>query len=311
MSGGVRFSIDAGQTSIRLRVTGSGAEVQEFVLPGVRTDHSPIRQVAAVLTAHRGLEPESVAVGLSGFDGAPDAAAHLLTASPSTRRVVVAHDSITGYLGANGRSEGVVAAVGTGVVVLGVGPAGLARVDGWGALLGDAGSAYWIGRAGLDAALRSADGRGPATVLLPDAVETFGPTEGIYLDLHADPDRIARIAAFAPAVTAAAELGDGPARRIVELAVAELVTSIDAALERSGADRSAARVSAVGRVMTSAVVREELQRALERANPAEPGLAPLHLAAPLGDPLDGVERLHELALDHPLAVSVISASREV
>lgn len=63
--------------------------------------------------------------------------------------------TVTAYLAANGTRHGVVVAAGTGVVTLGVGPEGVARVDGWGHLLGDAGSAYWIGRAGLDAALRT------------------------------------------------------------------------------------------------------------------------------------------------------------
>ncbi|MEI5583770.1 MULTISPECIES: BadF/BadG/BcrA/BcrD ATPase family protein [unclassified Agromyces] len=309
MTGGVRFTLDAGQSSIRLRVSVAGAEARELVLPGVRTDRSPIEQVAAVVEGNRALAPESVAVGLSGFDAAPDAAGHLLAAAPSVRRAAVAHDSVTGYLGANGESEGVVAAVGTGVVVLGVGPTAIARVDGWGALLGDAGSAYWIGRAGLDAALRSADGRGPARSLLAAAVERFGRMERIYLELQADPDRVARIAAFAPAVTSAAEAGDDPALRIVGFAAQELADSIRAALERSGADPATARVSAVGRVVTSAVLRDALQRALHHSGSAGAGPGPLQLAEPLGEPVDGVERLHDLGADHPLAAAVVTATR--
>ena len=40
-----------------------------------------------------------------------------------------------------------------------------ARAGGWGYVLGDEGSGYWIGRAALRAVLREADRRGPATQL--------------------------------------------------------------------------------------------------------------------------------------------------
>ncbi len=41
----------------------------------------------------------------------------------------------------------------------------VARVDGWGNIMGDAGSGYWIGREALDAVMRAYDGRGPQTAL--------------------------------------------------------------------------------------------------------------------------------------------------
>ncbi|WP_341476215.1 BadF/BadG/BcrA/BcrD ATPase family protein, partial [Cryobacterium zongtaii] len=54
---------------------------------------------------------------------------------------------------------------GTGVVTLAVGVHDVARIDGWGNLIGNAGSGYWIGRAALEAVMREYDGRGPVTVL--------------------------------------------------------------------------------------------------------------------------------------------------
>ena len=51
-------------------------------------------------------------------------------------------------------------AAGTGTVCVARRGERLVKVDGWGSLLGDAGSGFAIGRAGLDSALRHADGRG-------------------------------------------------------------------------------------------------------------------------------------------------------
>ncbi|MYS50866.1 ATPase, partial [Streptomyces sp. SID6013] len=79
-------------------------------------------------------------------------------------------DAVTAHAGALGGRAGVVLAIGTGSVAVGIGADGTyARVDGWGPLLGDDGSGARIGTAGLRAALRAHDGRGPATALLDAA----------------------------------------------------------------------------------------------------------------------------------------------
>ncbi|MFD5651250.1 hypothetical protein [Streptomyces sp. NPDC127039] len=55
--------------------------------------------------------------------------------------------------------------------------AAVTGVDGWGPLLGDDGGGARIGTAGLRAALRAHDGRGPDTVLLDAAAGLFGDLE--------------------------------------------------------------------------------------------------------------------------------------
>ncbi len=119
-----------------------------------------------------------------------------------------------------GTATQVVLAIGTGAVALGVAPDGrVRRVDGHGLLLGDAGGGARLGQEGLRAALRALDGAGPPTALARPAREM----------LTAHPDSPAALAGFAPAVLAAAEGGDGVARRIVDDAVAALSATVDAA----------------------------------------------------------------------------------
>lgn len=293
-------SIDAGQSSIRVRVFGSSPV--EHVFPGVRNDRSTIAQIAELLAANGAWGGDSIAVGLTGFDDDRAAPSALLHAAPSARRVSVAHDSITGYLGANGDGFGVVAAVGTGVVVLGVGPGGVARVDGWGALLGDAGGAYWIGRAGLDAALRAHDGRGRPTQLAALAAAVFGDLHLLALAVQADADRVRRVAAFARTVTELA-VSDEVAADIVDRAAAELAASIGVALERAQVAPEEARVTGTGRVFTATALVDRLAVHLAERIPLarfEPLLTP---------PMDGVERLHILPKLHPLSASVFTAER--
>ncbi|MFZ2242112.1 MAG: BadF/BadG/BcrA/BcrD ATPase family protein, partial [Gordonia amarae] len=200
-----RLLVDAGQTGTRLRVIGADGHVIDTVAGPVDTHHDVVDQVAdrvrETLSDNNDRIGE-VAVGLSGLtdDAArPDTLRHRL-AHFGVGRVILAHDSVTAYLAANGTHHGVVVAAGTGVVTLGVSPEGVARVDGWGHLLGDAGSAYWIGRAGLDAAMRAFDGRAEPTALMRAAIDEFGPLPDLYMVLQADPARVSRIAGFARTV---------------------------------------------------------------------------------------------------------------
>ena len=70
---------------------------------------------------------------------------------------------------------GVVVIAGTGSIAYGRNERNqAARAGGWGYMLGDEGSGYWIGRAALRAVLREADRRGPATQLTGLLLNYYG-----------------------------------------------------------------------------------------------------------------------------------------
>ena len=303
-----RLSIDGGQTGTRLRLSTPAGIITETEGPGVLTDRPVVDQLtelAVALATTTGSRIDELAVGTSGLTPAaanPDA---LLAATRGigVQRVALAHDSITGYLAANGTEPGVMLAVGTGVVVLALSDTAVAKVDGWGSLLGDAGSGYWIGRAGLDAALRAFDGRAPHTSLEATAVDRFGPLDEVYMVVQASPNRVSLIASFCRDVVDAAASGDDPARRIITAAAAELAHSAASALRRVGWQPGApARVGAVGALATHArPVRDALIAALAIHAPGTT------LQQPLGRPLDGVQALLDLAPSHPLSPFVYTA----
>ncbi|WP_063836799.1 BadF/BadG/BcrA/BcrD ATPase family protein, partial [Streptomyces sp. NRRL S-15] len=131
----------------------------------------------------------------------PDALAETL----GVRRVALAADAVTAYAGALGQRPGAVVAGGTGMIALGTDLVTWRRADGWGHLLGDSGGGAWIGRAGLDAALRAHDGRrGGSPVLLARLEALFGPVTGLPGLLYPRTDRPALLASFAPEVGACA-----------------------------------------------------------------------------------------------------------
>ncbi|MBT2442616.1 ATPase, partial [Streptomyces sp. ISL-36] len=132
------------------------------------------------------------------------------------RSLALAADAVTAYAGALGQRPGAVVAGGTGLIALGTDLTGWRRADGWGHLLGDCGSGAWIGRSGLEAALRAYDGRrGGSPVLLACAEERFGPAAGLAGALYPRTDRPAVLASFAPEVARCAADGDPVAEGIL------------------------------------------------------------------------------------------------
>jgi N-acetylglucosamine kinase-like BadF-type ATPase len=113
-----------------------------------------------------------------------------------------APDILIAHVGALGDRPGTVLAVGTGAIALSRTTTEYwHRVDGWGHLLGDLGSASWIGRQGLVAALRQHDGRTTdAAPLLVAATNRFGDPLTWPRQFSERADRAGVFASFAPVV---------------------------------------------------------------------------------------------------------------
>ncbi|GAE74043.1 hypothetical protein JCM18916_3615 [Cutibacterium acnes JCM 18916] len=150
------LAVDAGQSSTRVRCEpGPWGPGWIVTSSGVRTALPLAQQFATIMhdvaTAHPEITQSecTVAIGSSGARDDEDPIPVLHALKPfGVSRVLLAHDSITSYLGALGDQLGVVTASGTGVITLAVGRHNVARVDGWGYIIGDAGSAFWLGRHG-------------------------------------------------------------------------------------------------------------------------------------------------------------------
>jgi N-acetylglucosamine kinase-like BadF-type ATPase len=153
------------------------------------------------------------------------------------RRLALAADAVTAYAGALGARPGAVIAAGTGLIAVGTDLTRWRRADGWGHLLGDCGGGAWIGRAGLEAALRAFDGRpGGSAALLARAQEVFGPVPDLPGSLYPRPDRPAVLASFAPQVASCASRdGDPVARGILAAAARHMAESAAAVCPPDGA----------------------------------------------------------------------------
>ncbi len=296
------LAIDAGQTGIKVRLR-AGDRTLERTYPGVLTHQPVLPQIAAVaedVAVVSGTTIDVLAAGVSGLtdvDADPRALMALLgPARP--RRAILAHDSTTSFLGALGDRPGAVVAAGTGVVTLAVGPRSVARVDGWGNIMGDSGSGYWIGRHALEAVMRTFDGRGPETALTELVQEVWPELPQAYISLQGADNRVSIVASFARAVADTAAADDPVALSITRRAADELALSVATALDRVEISQEATDVAAIGGVFRSAALHEAFERALAERAPAA------RIVEPDGHGIDGVVRLATLPESHPLRSSV-------
>lgn len=181
----------------------------------------------------------AIAVGAAGMatlgDGLRAELPAALERSLGVRRLALAADAVTAYAGALGQRPGAVVAAGTGLIALGTDLTGWQRADGWGHLLGDCGGGAWIGRAGLEAAMRAYDGRrGGSPALLSRMEAVFGPAPGLPGLLYPRTDRPAVLASFAPEVARCA-VGDPVAEGIVSTAARHIAEAAAAVCPPSGA----------------------------------------------------------------------------
>ncbi|MFB7513643.1 N-acetylglucosamine kinase [Streptomyces sp. NPDC056144] len=200
----------------------SAAHFLEQVLPAVD----------ALLEPYRSRPLRAAAVGAAGMATLGDELRAQLPAALAgawgVRRLALAADAVTAYAGALGHRPGAVVAGGTGLVALGTDLGSWRRADGWGHLLGDCGSGAWIGRAGLEAAMRAYDGRrGGSAALLARAEKLLGPAAGLPGALYPRTDRPAVLASFAPEVAACAS-GDPVAAGILAAAAGHIAEAAEA-----------------------------------------------------------------------------------
>jgi glucosamine kinase len=289
--------IDGGQSGCRVAYVVDGERVGSASGSGL-SRQSGDRTTGVLRALERALaeiEPrpdavDAVGVGLTGFDGSPESAREISDGIRSlvrAERVSVTSDDVTSYLGAVGLEPGAVAAAGTGAIALaGDLDGNHARGDGWGYILGDEGSGYYVGRRGLASALRAHEGRGGSEALWRLAEARLGTPGLIKQRVYGAPNPASEVAAFARAVAEAAREGDAEAAGIWAAAAREVASTTVATLRRVFDPGYPAAVSWTGGLFEARdLMLEPFKRHVTKLWPTA------QLLAPKGTALDGAELL--------------------
>jgi N-acetylglucosamine kinase-like BadF-type ATPase len=196
--------------------------------------------------------------------------------------VRVANDALIGLWGGLGGEPGIAVLAGSGSIALARNAAGVeGRAGGWGYLLGDEGSGYWIGREALRSYLRTLEAREPSSTL-HDLLNKQRLGRASVVDvltwMYTGEGQVERVATLAPLVSRAAEAGDATAVEILRHAGEALATMAAAASHQvPGTD---ATVVCIGGVWSAhAALHDafatELHQALPAAEIAAPRLPPV------------------------------------
>lgn len=199
------------------------------------------RVMEAALGGQR-VTPSAICLGIAGVDRAEDQAVvqGIMDRIGYRATILIVNDALVALQAGIGDVPGIVIVSGTGSIAYGRNARGeAARAGGWGYVLGDEGSGYWIGRHALRAVVRSADGRGRETSLTPRLLGHFdltGASELIHKVYHQElaPSAIGALAHY---VQEARDDGDLVAASILDLAAEELVTAAAAVMRRLEMER--------------------------------------------------------------------------
>jgi N-acetylmuramic acid 6-phosphate etherase len=301
MAMGYFLGVDGGGTkTAAVLLSGDNREIARAVRGpsnyhsvGLPVAEAALREAIHQVLASAGLTATDVtAIGLGmagvGRPGDQRVVQDMLSHIARFRRVVITHDAEVALIGGVGHRHGAVLIAGTGATAYGVNTHGAAwRADGWGYLVGDEGSAYWIGVEGLRAAARAHDGRGPATALEDLLVSHLGLSDAdalvtlIYADASGSKGQVVpRLANLAPLVSHAARGGDTVAQAILQEAGRRLSNTLNAVVRGLNMTNEAFEAVLMGGVLRARdLVWKTVTVALKEIAPRARVIEPRHDAA--------------------------------
>ncbi|MBI4475636.1 MAG: hypothetical protein HY654_00595 [Acidobacteria bacterium] len=247
------------------QVRGGGANLQ---LAGELGLEKVLHELMARALGERTIVPKAVCIGMAGVDREDDAATvrAIMTRIAYQARIVVVNDALISLLAGAGDEPGVVIVSGTGSISYGRdGRNRAARSGGWGHVLGDEGSGYWIGRQALRAVVREADGRSQRTSLTPRVLAHFGLNQpsDLIRAVYGKPLTPSAVAALADCVREAHAERDPVATRILDHAVTELLSSASSVVRQLSLEQEAFPFVLAGGMFRAAPwLAEELTRRL-------------------------------------------------
>ena len=216
-----------GEGNVIAEARSSGANLQAV---GELQVEKVLHEVMEKAIGDRDVIPAAICLGIAGVDRPDDAVVvrGIMKRIGYKARVLVVNDALVALEAGAPGQPGVVIISGTGSISYGRNAQGVAaRSGGWGYVLGDEGSGYWIGRAALRAVLRAEDRRGQGTALTPLLLAHFGVDrpQGLIHEVYHSNLKPSAIGSLAQCVHQAFTKGDEVAVGILRGAANELESS--------------------------------------------------------------------------------------
>ena len=201
----------------------------------------------------KGQQLDHLYAGLAGAGRPADREAihSIITRQNLARTVTVDTDAAAALSGAFAGGPGIIVISGTGAICFGKSSSDVVyRCGGWGYLLGDEGSGYYIGQQAIMAALKDLDGRGMATSLraMIEQKYSLSSIDLIISQIYSGKIDRSEIAGLTPAVFAEYEKGDNASQIIIETAGCEIGKIVAAVSRRMGLAGEQAQVALIGSV---------------------------------------------------------------
>ena len=233
-----------------------------------RNLHDVIMQ--ACEAAHvKSFDIQQVCLGISGASvPGVDAWARSVIQEIIPGKITVMGDQAIAHRAAFGLLPGVLVNAGTGSFAYGCNEKGdTARAGGWGPLISDEGSAFWIGREAVATALRALDQRTSQELL--SVITRTWKVSGIEDVIKiANSGSVPKFSELSATVAAAAEKGETASQQIMERAAKELAALASLVISRLWPAGVNVRVAMVGGVLQgSNVIRRAFQHAVQSDYP--------------------------------------------
>jgi len=287
---GLRFvlGVDGGQSSTtaiimdelgRLRGIGRGGPANHIHEPGgVERVRQSLRQAiaeACIRAGSRRLNIASAYLGMTG--GTPEMEQVCRPAVPG-QQMTLGHDSLIALYSVTLGGPGVVVIGGTGSIGYGRTATGqTATAGGWGYIMGDEGSGYWVALRALQECTKADDGRRSGTGLTGILLDHVKATDLWQLHRRIYSGELSRpdIAGLAEAVGRAAGKGERTAKAILREAGQELGLLASTVIRKLKVGAAPLQVGYVGGVFRCGpVVFEPFAEEVRRSAPAATLAAP-------------------------------------
>ncbi|MBD0384451.1 N-acetylglucosamine kinase [Paenibacillus sedimenti] len=185
---------------------------------------------------------DCAAMGLAGLDTeydrriieefVKDALQHLRIRA---KHLIIENDGFATLMGATGGQPGILMIAGTGSIVYGMNDQGeIARAGGWGHLVGDEGSGYWIGKQAIIHILKTKDGRMAPNKLAAHILPYLGlrDAEDLFNWTYSTRYSVEKVGELSSLVSQAHMQGDSFAQSILIQAAKELFACAMAVIKR-------------------------------------------------------------------------------